>query len=118
MGEPRLFLSLYFDEDVSIKIVRSLSNRGFDTLHSVEAGMAGKSDDEQPRFASTRGSTIVTHNRTDFEKLHIRCLAEGKGHAGIIVATRRRGSEEAIRRLLHILDTVTPDEMMQQLRYI
>jgi len=80
--------------------------------------MRGKRDDDQLRFAWAGERTPVTHNRVDFEKLHAEYLDERLEHHGIIVVKRRRNSEEIIRRLLHLLDSVTPEDMIQQLRYI
>ena len=46
-----LYIKLYFDEDVSRKIVVNLRNRGYDVLHACEAEMLEKEDHEQLEFA-------------------------------------------------------------------
>lgn len=42
-----LYIHLYFDEDVSVRIVDNLRTRGFDVLSSRDADMSGRSDDQQ-----------------------------------------------------------------------
>jgi hypothetical protein len=52
LSAEKLFISLYPDEDVSVKIAVNLKNRGFDVLHAVEAGMLGARDEEQLKKAT------------------------------------------------------------------
>jgi predicted nuclease of predicted toxin-antitoxin system len=65
-----LFISLYLDEDVSIKIAANLKNRGFDVLHAVEAGMLSSSDEEQLNKAILDQRTFLTHNKKHFRILN------------------------------------------------
>jgi hypothetical protein len=60
---------------------------------------------------------FVTHNRADFERLAAEYFTAGKAHAGILIATRRPAYEIA-RRLLTILNTFTPDELHDLVRYL
>jgi hypothetical protein len=60
---------------------------------------------------------LVTHNRADFEQLALDYFESGRKHFGIILAVRRP-VHEITRRLLTILNQVTADEMMNQIRYI
>ena len=76
-----------------------------------------KPDSEQLAYAVERGSCMVTHNREDFQELHLQYIAESRDHAGIIIAVRRRPYEVA-RRLVLLLDRITADEMRNQLLYI
>ena len=112
-----LYIHLYFDEDVSASIVENLRTRGFDVLSARDADALGRSDDEQMLYAISQRRAIVTHNRVDFEKQHRKFLEGGMKHYGVIVA-RRRGDAEVIGKLLALLDTVTAEEMQNQLRYI
>ena len=61
--------------------------------------------------------TFLTHNRADFEQLAREYFAGGRDHSGVIIAVRRPPREIA-RRLLQVLNTVTADEMKNQLRYV
>lgn len=112
-----LYIHLYFDEDVSVGIVENLHTRGFDVLSVRDADARGRSDDEQMLYAVSQKRAIVTHNRVDFEMQHVKFLEKGMQHFGVIVAKRRRDTE-VVAKLLELLDTVTAEEMKNQLRYI
>jgi len=77
----------------------------------------GKSDDEKMLYAVSQRRAIVTHNRVDFEKQHAKLLENGMNHYGVIVAKRRKDAE-VVTKLLALLDSVTAEEMKNQLRYI
>ena len=113
----RLFLELYLDEDVDVLITDLLHARGFSVLTTRDAGRLHATDEEQLAFATAAQRTLLTHNRSDFEALHLAYLSAGKGHAGIIFA-RRHPAQDIVRRLLIILNAVTADEMQNQLRYV
>jgi predicted nuclease of predicted toxin-antitoxin system len=113
----RLFISLYLDEDVSVLIAKLLRARAYIALTTQEAGQIGKSDAEQLSFATSRQLAILSHNRADFEILAKEFISAGKNHCGIIIAVRRSPYEIA-RRLLLLLDSVTAEEMDNQLLYI
>jgi predicted nuclease of predicted toxin-antitoxin system len=85
----RFFVSLYFDEDVSVLIAKLIGSRGFSTLTARDAGQRRATDAEQLAFAAALQSAIVTHNRSDFEELAREYIAAGKTHAEIIIAVRR-----------------------------
>jgi hypothetical protein len=111
-------ISLYFDEDVSVKIAINLRNRGFDVLHTVEASMIGSSDEEQLDKAILEQRTFLTHNKKHFRIMHDKCVVDGRKHFGIIVASRKRNPLETIRRILDIIQNVSPAEMENQIRFI
>ena len=77
----------------------------------------GKPDTEQLPYAVERGLCVVTHNRGDFEELHRQYLAADRFHAGIIISIRRR-PYQIWGRLRELLNTITADEMRNQLLYI
>ena len=112
-----LYIHLYFDEDVSVGIVENLRTRGFDVLSARDAGALGRSDDEQMLYAVSQRRAVVTHNRVDFEKQHIKLLENGMHHYGVIVAKRRKDAE-VVNKMLALLDAVTAEEMKNQLRFI
>ncbi|GAB4545808.1 MAG: hypothetical protein Fur002_20240 [Anaerolineales bacterium] len=97
--------------------MENLRTRGFDVLSVREAGARGKSDDEQMLYAVSQRRAIVTHNRVDFEKQHTKLLESGMTHYGVIIAKRRRDAE-VVGKLLALLDSVTVEEMQNQLWYI
>jgi hypothetical protein len=113
-----LYVRLYFDEDVSVDIVSNLRQRGFDVLSTHEARLLQLDDDAQLAFAVQEQRALVTHNRRDFELRHEQALAEGHTHCGIIIARRRANEAAVVSRLLALLNSVTAEEMANQLRYI
>lgn len=112
----RLFLELYLDEDVSVLVAELLRPRGFLVTTTLEAGQIGRRDEDQLAYAVSRRRVLLTHNRADFERLARDYFESGRTHFGILVAVRRP-VHELTRRLLTILDRVTAEEMMNQIRY-
>ncbi len=80
-----IFASLYMDEDMSALVARLLRSRGLDVTTVPEQSTLGKTDSEQLEFAASLGRCLVTHNRVDFERLHLQFIEEGREHCGIIV---------------------------------
>jgi predicted nuclease of predicted toxin-antitoxin system len=113
----RLFIELYLDEDVDVLIAQLLRARGFVVVTTQAAGQLRSSDAEQLAYAVRQHETLLTHNRVDFEALAQTYFAASQPHDGIIVAVRRPPREIA-RRLLRILNSVTAEEMQNQVRYI
>ena len=91
--------------------------RGFTAITTRDAGNLHKDDDEQLAYAVNNQLTYFTHNRADFEARALRYFADGKTHHGIIIAVRRP-PQDIVRRLLVVLNNVTADEMINQIRYI
>jgi len=113
----QIFIELYLDEDVSVLIAELIRARGFSVTTTHTAKNLGKSDAEQIEFAVSQRKVLLTHNRVDFENLAKDYFIENKTHYGIIIAVRRLPNEMA-QRLLTILNDVTGDEMINQIRYI
>lgn len=82
MKPPRLYL----DEDVYSGVALGLRHRGFDVLTTVDAGLAGSTDEEQLNFASLQQRALFTFNRGDFARIHYHLLSVGQSHSGIIVS--------------------------------
>ena len=70
-----VFAALYSDEDMSALVARLLRSRGLDITTVSEQATLGKTDREQLEFATSVGRCILTHNRVDFERLHLRYIA-------------------------------------------
>jgi hypothetical protein len=102
---------------VDVLIAQLLRARGFVVVTTQEAGQLRNNDTEQLAYAISQHKTLLTHNRVDFEALARTYFAAGQAHDGIIVAVRRPPWEIA-RRLLRILNSVTAEEMQNQVRYI
>ena len=108
----RVFIDIYLDEDVDVLVADLLRARGFIAVTTRDAGNLGTTDSNQLSYAVSAQKALLTHIRVDFE-----ALAAGQTHFGIIIAVRRP-AHEIVRRLLAILNQVTADEMIEQLRYI
>ena len=78
---------LYIDEDSGDRsLVQALRARGVDVITAQEAGMIERTDDEQLQLAASRNRVLNSFNRGDFLRLHRQYTAEGKAHAGILLA--------------------------------
>ncbi|MEH2173030.1 DUF5615 family PIN-like protein [Nostoc sp.] len=84
-----VFAALYSDEDMSALVARLLRSRGLDITTVSEQATLGKTDREQLEFATSVGRCILTHNRVDFERLHLQYIEENKEHFGIIVVPQK-----------------------------
>ena len=113
----RLFIDLYLDEDVNVLIADLVRARGFRVTTTQAAGQKATTDANQLAFATSQGKAILTHNRVHFEALAQRYFEEKKTHSGIIIAVRRP-PKELSRRILVLLDTLTADEIENQIRYV
>lgn len=99
-------------------IVDNLRQRSFDVTSARDVGRLRLDDASQLAFAADEGRAIVTHNRLDFERLHQRYFSEGREHHGIIIAKRRPSDTAVVVKLLTLLNEVTADDMINQLRYV
>ena len=111
-------ITVYIDEDVSIKLARELRRRGYKTVTTQEAGQLEASDEGQLEYATAHGYAIVTYNQGDFARLHAQYSQAGRRHAGIIIASREIGLGETLRRLLRLLDSVSSEEMRGQMKWL
>jgi hypothetical protein len=112
-----LFIELYLDEDVHVLIADLLRGRGFVTTTTHDEKQLGTSDESQLAYAVSQRKAILTHNRHDFEALAREYANSAKTHHGIILAVRHP-PYEVMRRLMRLLNHVTADEMINQVRYI
>ncbi|MGH2589009.1 MAG: DUF5615 family PIN-like protein [Dehalococcoidia bacterium] len=110
-------ISLYLDEDAHTYIADAVRRRGWNAVTTEEAGRRGALDPDQLRFATERGSAILTYNVSDFPDLHAGLLARGESHAGIIVATQA-DPRRNIRALLNLLNAVSAEKMRDNLVYL
>jgi hypothetical protein len=113
----RLFIDLYLDEDVSVLVAELIRARGFDVTTTLEAQNLGRTDREQLEYAIAHKQTLLTHNRADFEALAQSYFSSARSHHGIIIAVRHPPGE-IVKRLLVVLNSITGDEIENQIRYI
>ncbi|MCE2668332.1 MAG: DUF5615 family PIN-like protein [Microcystis sp. 49638_E5] len=104
------------DEDVSALVATLLRSRGLDVTTVPEQSTLGKTDSEQLEFAASLGRCLVTHNRVDFERLHLQFIEEGREHCGIIVVPQKT-AYEVVQRVGVLVNTLTVDSINNQLLY-
>ncbi|MEQ8971504.1 MAG: DUF5615 family PIN-like protein [Coleofasciculus sp. C1-SOL-03] len=113
----KIFASLYTDEDIANLVATLLRARGLDVLTTIEAEMTGYSDQEQLAYAASEERCLLTHNRVDYERLHLSYIKTGQQHSGIIV-TPQNNAYEIAQRVGIILNTLTADEVFNQILYV
>lgn len=111
-----MFALLYTDEDMSALVATLLKSRGLDVTTVPEQGTLGKTDIEQLEFAISWDRCLVTHNRIDFERLHLQYVQENKQHSGIIIVPQKNAYELA-KRISVLVRALTVNEIKNQLLY-
>ena len=111
-----MFAALYTDEDISALVATLLKSRGLDITTVPEQANLGKTDREQLEFATSLCRCILTHNRVDFERLHLQYIDENKQHCGIIIVPQKNPYEIA-RRIGILVSALTVEEINNQLLY-
>ena len=70
-------------------------------------------------YAAKERRAIYSFNVGDFCQLHSQWLAEGKSHAGIILARQQQFSiGEQLRRLIKLMNAVSSDTMLGRLEFL
>jgi hypothetical protein len=59
----------------------------------------------------------LTHNRVDYEDLHLQYAQANLIHSGIIVVPQK-SHYEIVNRVMILLDSMTADEIAKQLLYV
>lgn len=113
-------LALYIDEDsMRVAVIRALRALRPDVLTTTEAGNLHAIDEDQLRFATAEGRTIVTFNRGDFARLHAHWAETGRQHAGIVALTKQRTPVGVlVRKLSRMAETRRPDQVAGVLFYL
>ena len=113
-------IKFYVDEDaMSHDLAAALRLRGIDVVTALEAGMLGRSDEEQLMFASIHSRVLFSFNTSDFAAIHSDFLLNGKDHAGIVVARQRRFPiGEQMRRLLRIVASLCEEKMRNRIEFL
>jgi predicted nuclease of predicted toxin-antitoxin system len=111
-----IFVALYTDEDMSALVATLLRSRGLDVTTVPEQSTLGKTDYEQLKFADSLNRCILTHNRVDFERLHLQYIEEERPHSGIIVVPQKNAYEVA-QRIGILVSAIAADDIRNQLLY-
>ena len=113
MTSPRFFT----DEDIYGAIAPALRRAGFDAVSTPESGRLRKSDESQLLWATNEGRVMVTFNVAHFSNVHLAWLRSGRHHAGIVVSSQRPIGD-ALRRLLHLANTLDANAMRDRLEFL
>jgi hypothetical protein len=113
-------IALYLDEDSQDSVlIRALRSRGVDIIAASEAGMNGRSDDEQLQWSTTHTRVLYSCNARDFYKLHTLLLSSAESHGGIILAPQQQYSiGEQLRRLLKLIAAKSSEDMSNQVEFL
>lgn len=113
-------IRLYIDEDAMDKdLVQALRARGLDVITALDARMIERSDDEHLDYTTAQGCVLYSFNVGDFYRLHTAYMAQGKSHAGIILAQQQRYSVgEQMRRLLKLIATKSVEQMKSEAEFL
>jgi hypothetical protein len=80
------------DEQLSPLIARVLRERGLDVGSAAERSDLTEASDREVIDAATREQrAVVTNDAKDFRPLAAERLADGRGHAGLILVPAKRG---------------------------
>ena len=100
-------------------LVIALRPRRVDVETAHEAGMRKRMDHEHLAYATAQGRVVYTFNTRHFCALHADLLTRGKSHAGIVVCPQQRYRVgEQIRRLVRIVNALSPEEMQNRLEFL
>ena len=113
-------IRLYMDEDsMDQAVVRALRARAVDVTTAWDEDMLACDDHEHPDYATVQGRVLFSFNVGDFYDLHTRYLAEGRSHAGIILARQQVYSVgELMHRLLRLISVRSAKEMKNWVEFL
>jgi hypothetical protein len=110
-------IRLFTDEDMQGAVAVQLRAAGFDAIATPEAHRRAESDTCQLLWAAREGRTLATYNVSDFARIHHEWMKQGRHHLGIVVS-RQRSIGDVLRRIFHLVRTVSAEEMQDRLEYL
>lgn len=100
-------------------LVAALRSRGVEVVTALDAGLIGKTDQEQLAFATERECVLYTFNVSDFYRLHTQWTSVNREHAGMILAPQRRFSVgEQLRRILRLRASMSMASMRNKVAFL
>lgn len=116
----RLFVAIYTDEDVTSALAPALRQRGYMARGAAEANRLELTDEAQLAYATEQGMAILTYNAQDYIPLARDWYFARREHGGIIISEQfsQRQFGELLRRMLRLLDRLTPDEVHNQVIFL
>ncbi len=100
-------------------LVAALRFRGVESVTALDAGLIGRSDEDQLAVATERGCSLYTFNVCDFYRLHTQWADSHREHAGLILAPQQRFSVgEQLRRILRLRASTTAAKMQNRAEFL
>lgn len=114
-----MIIRLYIDEDsMDRDLVNALRARSVDVTTAQADGLTECSDEEHLQYAHQEGQALYSFNRGNCYRLHTADLAQGRAHAGIILARQQQYSVgEQMRRLLKLMAAKTAEDTKNQVEF-
>lgn len=113
-------IRLYLDDDSLDKdLVKALRQSGVDVVTSLEVGLSGRDDEEHLAYAVEQKRVLCSFNVGDFCRISSQWLADGKSHAGIILAQQQKYSVgERLRRILNLAASKSDEDMKNSIEFL
>lgn len=100
-------------------LIFGLRARGVDVLTALEAEMLNRADSEHLAAAAALGRVLYSYNVADYCVLHECWAAQGRSHAGIILAAQQRYAVgDEIRRLLRLIGRIPAERMRNRIEFL
>ncbi len=112
-----LTVKLLLDEDVWVGLASALKETGYDVVTVNELNRKGLTDETQLQFSIAENRLILTHNIQDFVPLAVQLFEQSIAHPGILVA-RQYNKGVLISRTLALLESTTPEQLANTVRFI
>jgi predicted nuclease of predicted toxin-antitoxin system len=106
-------LKFHLDENVNPNVAQELRRRGVEVTTNVEAGLTGRSDEDQLAFSAATARVLVTGD-SDFLRLH----NQGLRHSGLAFCHATMTVGEIVSALALMSDALRPEEMIQNLEFL
>ncbi|MBN1583151.1 MAG: DUF5615 family PIN-like protein [Anaerolineae bacterium] len=100
---------------MDVKLAANLRDAGYDCVSAREVGNAALDDETQMVYAASEGRVLFTHNIQDFVPIFEHWWFANLDHPGMIVS-QQIPLGELQRRIVRLLDTLSADEMKNNLR--
>lgn len=113
-------IRLYLEEDsMRHALVQGLRAQGIDVMTALEAGLIECNDQKHLDYATAHSRVLYSFNVRDFYRIHSAYMAEGKSHAGIILARQQRHPlGEQLRLLLKLSTIRSLDDMRNRVEFL
>ena len=108
---------LHLNEHLSPRLAQQLRRHKFDVTSTLEKELVSTSDREQLEFCCVERRAILTFNVDHFTLLHEEFTAANKEHWGIILSAREPIGV-LLHRLLRLLNSLSADELKNQIRWL